>query len=93
MPTDRQRLASLLSQDCLTVRELSQQLGLPENQVTDHLAHIQRSQKNRSGQLSVVPARCRSCGFVFKDRQRFSRPSRCPRCRRSHIEAARFLIK
>ena len=93
MPTDRQRLARLLNKECLTVRELSQQLSLSERQVTDHLTHIDRSLKNRTGRIIIIPARCRSCGFVFKDRQRFTRPGRCPRCRRSHIQAARFQIK
>jgi protein-tyrosine-phosphatase/predicted Zn-ribbon and HTH transcriptional regulator len=93
MLTDRQRLARLLGQESLSVRHLSQQLSLSEKEVTDHLIHIKRSQKNKTGRLTVTPARCRSCGFVFKDRHRFKRPGRCPRCRRSYIQAARFQIK
>jgi predicted Zn-ribbon and HTH transcriptional regulator len=27
-----------------------------------------------------------SCGYVFEERKRFTRPSRCPRCKKTHIE-------
>ena len=48
----------------------------------------------RSGQarLQIHPPTCESCGFRFKDRARFSDPSRCPRCRNEHLRSQRFQI-
>ena len=42
--------------------------------------------------VSVVPAACLACGFVFRTRQRLTRPGRCPVCDSSHIEPPRFSV-
>jgi predicted Zn-ribbon and HTH transcriptional regulator len=34
--------------------------------------------------VEVVPAHCRSCGFIF-DTRRLSKPGKCPECRGSRI--------
>jgi hypothetical protein len=41
----------------------------------------------------MEPARCRSCGFVFHKRERFSKPGHCPACRRSFIDELCFMIR
>jgi predicted Zn-ribbon and HTH transcriptional regulator len=45
----------------------------------------------RQARLQIHPPTCESCGFRFKDRARFSDPSRCPRCRNEHLRS-RFQI-
>jgi predicted Zn-ribbon and HTH transcriptional regulator len=84
--TVRQRILALLSEKEMTARELSQYLGIREREVFDHLTHISRSVAAQGGRLTVLPLRCLSCGYVFEERKRFTRPSRCPRCKKSHIE-------
>jgi predicted Zn-ribbon and HTH transcriptional regulator len=84
--TMRQRIAALLGEREMTARELSQALGIREREVFDHLPHIARSVAAQGGRLTVLPVRCHACGYVFEERKRFTRPSRCPRCKRSHIE-------
>jgi predicted Zn-ribbon and HTH transcriptional regulator len=84
--TVRQRMLALLGEKEMTARELSQTLGIREREVFDHLTHVARSVAAQGGRLTVLPVRCLSCGYVFEERKRFTRPSRCPRCKKSHIE-------
>jgi len=84
--TVRQRMIALLEEGEMTARDLSQALGIREREVYDHLAHIARSVAAQGGRLVVLPVRCLACGYVFEERKRFTRPSRCPRCKKSHIE-------
>ncbi len=89
--TLRETLKRLLRAAPLSVRELSAQLGLPEKAVLSHLHHLQRSLKGE--RLVVEPAVCRQCGFVFRKRERLSKPGRCPRCKGENIEPPRLRIE
>jgi predicted Zn-ribbon and HTH transcriptional regulator len=92
MPTIRQKIISLLSETELTAREISGQVGISEKEVNEHLKHIARSVSSQNKQLLVAPANCLACGYVFEDRRRFTRPGRCPRCKKSHINSPAFRI-
>jgi predicted Zn-ribbon and HTH transcriptional regulator len=85
-------MIDLLLEGEMTDRDLSQALGIPEKDVYGHLDHIARSLGPRGGKLRILPARCMSCGYVFKERTRWSRPGRCPKCRDSHIERPAYVI-
>ena len=91
--TIRQQIIDLLLTDELTLRDLSQAVSIPEKEVVDHLGHIDRSVRNQGKKLVEIPYECLSCGFVFDKRTRFSKPGRCPECRNSHIQTARYHIK
>lgn len=84
--TVRQRMIHLLEQEELSAREISQRLGIREKEVYDHLTHIARSMTARGKKLRVPPFACLGCGYVFRERERFTRPSRCPRCRGTRIQ-------
>ena len=88
----RAALRDALRGGALTARELSGRVGVPEKQVAGHLEHLGRSLKTAGERLHVEPARCLECGFVFRKRDRLSRPSRCPVCRSEHLDAPRFAI-
>jgi predicted Zn-ribbon and HTH transcriptional regulator len=92
MPTIRQKIISLLSETELTAREISGQVGISEKEVNEHLKHIARSVSSQNKQLLVAPANCLACGYVFEDRRRFTRPGRCPQCKKSHIQSPAFRI-
>ncbi|MCJ7771895.1 MAG: transcriptional regulator, partial [Desulfobacterales bacterium] len=81
MKTIRQQMIDLLTEEAMGVRELSQALGIKEKEVLEHLPHIEKSVKSMNKKIVFTPSSCLACGFVFEDRKRFSRPSRCPRCR------------
>lgn len=92
MHTIRQEMIIVLGKTEMSARELSQAMGIREKEVYEHLSHIARSAVAQGKKLIVQPFRCRSCGYVFQDRKRFTRPSRCPRCKRSHLEEATYRV-
>ncbi|EAU65844.1 transcriptional regulator [Stigmatella aurantiaca] len=74
----------------LTARELSAAVGIPEKDVAEHLVHLQKSLQATGGRLKVLPAECIACGFVFRDRKRFTRPGACPECRATRVDPPAF---
>jgi len=93
MQTIRQRIIELLTEGELDARQLSREVSIREKEVCDHLAHIARSLGAKGEKLDIRPAQCLSCGYVFKDRQRFTRPGRCPQCKKSHLQPPSFYIE
>ncbi len=90
--TIRQRIIELLLQEELNAIEISQYLSIREKEVYAHLQHIKRSLSSTGKKLLVVPYVCIACDYVFKDRQRFDRPGRCPVCKGGHIRMATYRI-
>ncbi len=76
----------------LTAREISARVGISEKEVGGHLEHLARSLRQSDERLQVEPARCLACGFVFKDRTRLNKPSRCPECKSQRLAPPRFVI-
>lgn len=91
--TTRQDMIDILSKEEMSAREISQALGIREKEVYDHLSHIARSLIARGKKLNIQPYSCLGCGFVFQDRNRFNRPSRCPRCKGSRLQEAMYRIR
>ncbi|UCD83035.1 MAG: ArsR family transcriptional regulator [Desulfobacterales bacterium] len=92
MPTIRQQIIALLTEAEMDARELSREVGIKEKEVYEHLAHIGRSLAARGSKLAIRPSECLHCGYVFKDRRRLTRPSRCPRCRASRLTNPTYRI-
>ncbi|MCF8051052.1 MAG: ArsR family transcriptional regulator [Desulfobacterales bacterium] len=92
MTTIRQEMIRLLEEDPRDARELSQILGIKEKEVYEHLAHVAKSVKAQKKKLTVLPFSCLTCGFVFENRRRFTRPGKCPRCRDSRVEYPLYKI-
>ncbi len=92
MPTIRQKIISLLCEEEMNAREISGEVGISEKEVSEHLAHIARSVASQDQKVVITPANCLACGYVFEDRKRFTRPGRCPHCKKSHIQSPRFRI-
>ena len=92
MQTIRQKIIDLLRLQEMDARQLSAQVGIREKEVAEHLSFIKRSLAARSEKLTIRPAECLLCGYVFENRRRFTRPSRCPRCKKSHLQSPAFYI-
>lgn len=90
--TIRQEIISLLENNELNAKDISQLVRIPEKEVYDHLEHIQKSTSKSAHHLTVIPSQCRKCGFVFKKRERLKKPGRCPVCRNEQIQEPLFLI-
>ena len=76
-----------------TAKELSARVGISEKDVAGHLEHLEKSLKAGGAALVVIPAECLSCGFVFKERKRLTRPGSCPECRATRIDPPAFRIR
>jgi predicted Zn-ribbon and HTH transcriptional regulator len=92
MQTIRQEIIALLIRQEMDARQISGQVGIQEKEVIGHLCHIARSLAVKGKKLTIRPAECLLCGYVFEKRQRFTRPGRCPRCKKSHLQSPAFYI-
>jgi predicted Zn-ribbon and HTH transcriptional regulator len=82
--TLRKQLIEFLSHEPRSVSRLARELRLPRADVEDALRHMIRSARAAGHRIVVLPARCRSCGFIFDD-DKLTKPGKCPSCRESRI--------
>jgi transcriptional regulator len=90
--TTRQDITFQLSKESMSVREICQFFNIEKKEVIEGLKHISKSilPKRR---LTREHAVCRACGFIFRDREKFSTPTKCPKCRHESITEIKFRIK
>jgi len=89
--TLRQAMKELLAEQPRSSLELSQLLSQSEKEVLDHLAHLARA-PGPGKRFHLIPSVCKNCGFVFRKRDRLTRPSRCPLCQHQSISRPRFAL-
>ena len=77
--TFRKQLLALLEDGPRSVSSLAREFGRSRRDVEEDLHHVIRSMRAAGRAVTVVPARCRVCGFTF-DEQRLSKPGKCPAC-------------
>jgi hypothetical protein len=51
-----------------------------------------RSARAAGHRVLIVPARCRSCDFVFGE-EKLAKPGRCPSCKGSRIFEAQISVE
>jgi predicted Zn-ribbon and HTH transcriptional regulator len=90
--TIRQQIFFLLSDTEMTASDLSHSLGIREKEVHEHLPHVYRSATAQGLTLQIRPSECLKCGFVFKERSRFTPPGRCPHCKGTYLQKPTFKI-
>lgn len=90
--TVRQMIIQLLHQRDMSARDLSRAVGIREREVYDHLNHIGHTMAARGNRLLVPPFACFGCGYVFRNRNRYTRPGRCPRCKGTHLQVPTFRL-
>jgi len=90
--TIRQEIIVALENNALTVREISQSIGIMEKDVYHHLSFIDKSVKHQNKRIDIEPHYCMHCGFQFKNRKTFKKPGKCPECRNGRIAPAVFQI-
>ena len=82
--TRRQQTVDLLTASEWDFDGLRRELGLTVKVLEEDLRHIERSVRADGRRLTLKPASCEQCGFVFKSRA-FHPPGRCPTCRDRRI--------
>lgn len=92
MVTLRQKMIGLLREEELDAHDLSRILSIREKEVYEHLPHIAKTLEAAGERLIVHPYECQTCGYVFKDRSRLNRPSKCPRCKEGSIRMATYEV-
>ena len=90
--TIRQEIISHLENGPLTVRDISQSVGIMEKDVCHHLAFIEKTVKRQKKRINVEPYYCLDCGFQFKNRKTFKKPGKCPKCKDGRIAPAVYWI-
>jgi len=73
--TLRKHLIEVLSAEPRSVSRLARELRLPRADVEDALRHMLRSARAAGHRIVVLPARCRSCGFIF-DEDKLTKPGK-----------------
>jgi predicted Zn-ribbon and HTH transcriptional regulator len=90
--TIRQEIIEALENNALTVREISQSIGIMEKDVFHHLSFIDKSIRHQNKIIDIEPHCCMNCGFQFKSRKTFKKPGKCPECRNGRIAPAVYKI-
>jgi len=90
--TIRQDIINLLEKRPLTPRDISQLVSITEKDVYHHLASIERTVRRQKKKIHVEPYYCVDCGFKFKNRKTFKKPSKCPGCKDGRIASAVYFI-
>lgn len=90
--TIRQAIIGHLENGHLTVRDISQLVGIMEKDVYHHLAFIEKTVRHQKKRIRFDPYHCLNCGFQFKNRKTFKKPGRCPGCKDGRVASAVFWI-
>ena len=88
--TRRQEIIEILSKEEKTAQDLANLFKVELFEILVDLKHIKYSIKPKK--LSTKPAQCKKCGFIFKERSKIKKPSRCPSCKSEWIMAPLFKI-
>jgi len=91
--TVRQGIISVLRGQVMSARDISGEVHISEKEVINNLQYIQKTLSKEKSHLRIIPAECRKCGFVFKKRERFKKPGKCPVCRNEMIKEPLFSIR
>jgi len=90
--TVRTHLIELLSAQPRSVSSIARELEFRRGDVEEDLRHALRSARAAGHQVTVIPARCRSCGFTFGE-EKLSKPGKCPECRGTRLYEAQIFIE
>jgi len=90
--TIRQQIISLLKGNTLTAKDISADIRISEKEVYEHLEHIRRTVNKAEYRFSVQAAECKKCGFIFRKRDKLTKPGKCPVCRGESIQEPLFSI-
>jgi hypothetical protein len=90
--TRREEIIEILKAEAVSAQELANYFRCIVKEIEDDLRHIAKSVRP-DYELKMYPAVCRSCGFVFRERSRIKKPSKCPKCRSESIEFPKFRIE
>jgi predicted Zn-ribbon and HTH transcriptional regulator len=80
----RRALIDVLSYEPRSVSWIAREMGLRRADIAEDLHHALRSARAAGHRVEIVPARCKSCGFVF-GQDKLVKPGRCPACKGTRL--------
>jgi predicted Zn-ribbon and HTH transcriptional regulator len=80
----RRHLLELLSHEPRSVSSVARALGLRRGDLEQDLQHALRSARAGGHDIQIIPARCKSCDFVFGT-DKLVKPGRCPACKGTRL--------
>ena len=89
--TRREEIIKLLEKRATSIQQIANMYRTSIEDILEDLPHIKASIKPKK--LNIIPAECRKCGFIFKERTKLKAPSKCPRCRSEWIDEPLFKIE
>ncbi len=89
--TRREEIKEILLKEKKSAQQLANMFQTELNEILEDIEHIAISVKPKK--IVKIPASCRKCGFLFKERSRIKKPSKCPRCRGEWVQAQLFGIE
>jgi transcriptional regulator len=87
----RKDLIPILLDRPMSLSEIARETHEAPKDVIDALEHLSKTLKHSEHQLIIDAAECRNCGFKFRT-DKFTRPSKCPECRKRWIAEPLFSI-
>lgn len=90
--TLRRDLITLLTIRPRSVSSLAHDLGFGRRDMEEELGHAIRSARAAGHRVVVEPARCRVCGFAFRQ-EKLSKPGKCPSCRSTRLFEAQIRVE
>jgi len=91
--TRRKEMIELLNKEMYSVSHLARHFKCTISEIIEDLNHITQSMLSKNKRLRSKPPICNHCGFIFKERKRLSRPTKCPKCKSEYITEPYFFIK
>ena len=90
--TRREEIFELLKNSPMSAQQIAFYFKCTLNEIEEALMHLAKSVRP-AYELRMYPAKCVHCGFVFKERSRIRKPSKCPKCKSERIDAPLFFIE
>jgi len=87
-----QQMIDLLSNEELSVRDISNKTGISEKEVHKSLSHIACTLDSQGKKIIIRPARCRVCGYVSLNHMPLSLPERCRNCKKAPLDKPAYRI-
>lgn len=67
-----------------SVSSLARMIGGSKKDLEDDVRHLIRSAQAAGHTVTIVPAKCRACGFTFPE-DKLSKPGKCPSCKKTWV--------
>ncbi|MBW2995135.1 transcriptional regulator [Candidatus Woesearchaeota archaeon] len=90
--TRRTEIIEMLKKEAISAQELCTIYKVILSDIEEDLQHIAKTVKPEF-ELSMYPAVCKNCGFIFKERSKIRKPSKCPKCKSESIDFPKFKIE